>query len=419
MSWFKVDDAFHASPKVQSIPARQRLAAVGLWTVAGSWCSQQMTDGFVPNYMIEVWKPSRMTVESLVNAGLWDREREGFVFRSWSEYNPTRSQTEAKRAADAERKRAAREKRAKKHAGEDRGESECPPGRGEMSERTPSEPSALSRPDPTRPDPTRPSSPNGEENALAQPSGSSERDRARRFDRILVRLPAQGRQAESAGEVRRRGEARRWGAARHRRHAPYSPLTRTSPSSSSSRTRPRRAGARRLGRRPPAAPADHHHGQRGADRLPARALAQTTPTPRIPGDYVDGEVVRHPGAASMNPLTYEDMAETVLLQGSTIYPTGRKPDPDITEAWARIFAPLPPPAGPRHGVGAKRSPPGPCPTAIRRPRRPVATAKQVIAQWEAHPEHKQASGRAPAGRPGGGEVRRRLRRAALKRDLRA
>ncbi|MGP9622560.1 hypothetical protein ACT3S7_06215 [Corynebacterium sp. AOP34-AQ2-28] len=189
MSWFKVDDAFHASPKVQSIPARQRLAAVGLWTVAGSWCSQQMTDGFVPNYMIEVWKPSRMTVESLVNAGLWDREREGFVFRSWSEYNPTRSQTEAKRAADAERKRAAREKRAKKHAGEDRGESECPPGRGEMSERTPSEPSALSRPDPTRPDPTRPSSPNGEENTLAQPSGSSERDRARRFDEFWSACP--------------------------------------------------------------------------------------------------------------------------------------------------------------------------------------------------------------------------------------
>lgn len=156
MSWFKVDDAFHASLKVQSIPARQRFAAVGLWTLAGSWSSQQMTDGFVPGYMIRQWGATPKVVESLVNAGLWDHERDGFAFRSWAEYNPTKSQTEARRAVDAERKRIAREARAKKRAGDHAANTDRPSGHSEVSERMVSDPSALSRPVPTRPDPSRP-----------------------------------------------------------------------------------------------------------------------------------------------------------------------------------------------------------------------------------------------------------------------
>ncbi|MGP9619863.1 hypothetical protein [Corynebacterium sp. AOP34-BR1-29] len=91
----------------------------------------------------------------------------------------------------------------------------------------------------------------------------------------------------------------------------------------------------------------------------------------------------------MNPLTYEDVAETVLSEVRAIYPTGRKPDPAITEAWARIFARshLQVPATVwREAVTTWAVSHGDPPT----PHDLVTAAKQVIAQWEAHPEHKQA-----------------------------
>ena len=154
MTWFKVDDGFHTSPKLQSIPARHRFQAAGLWVVAGSWSSQQMTDGFVPDYMIEAWKPTRLTVESLVNAGLWERVRGGFEFRSWLEYNPSKQQTEDKRAADAERKQRNREKKRRESAGSS-GESENVTVGHSGASRRDAE-SVRRSPGPTRPDPTRP-----------------------------------------------------------------------------------------------------------------------------------------------------------------------------------------------------------------------------------------------------------------------
>lgn len=105
MSWFRVDDCLHSSSKVQSIPARQRLAAMGLWVIAGSWASAQGTDGYVPGHMLRHWRATDKVVESLVNAGLWEHEREGFVFCSWDEYNPNKRRTKDERDADAARKR--------------------------------------------------------------------------------------------------------------------------------------------------------------------------------------------------------------------------------------------------------------------------------------------------------------------------
>ena len=71
MAWFKVDDKLHSSRKVMSIPKRQRLAAIGLWTLAGSWSADQETDGIIPDYMIAEWGGTRAVVQALVDAGLW------------------------------------------------------------------------------------------------------------------------------------------------------------------------------------------------------------------------------------------------------------------------------------------------------------------------------------------------------------
>ncbi|MCT2299777.1 hypothetical protein M3G04_02480 [Dietzia cinnamea] len=161
----KLDDKFHSSRKVNSIPKRHRFQAVGLWAIAGSWVAGEQTDGFVPDYMIEQWGPTDITVESLVNAGLWERVRDGFAFCSWLEYNPSKAQTKAERESSAQRMKASRERRRTNSAGQGSEGANVAPQHGETLQRNTSD--VLQRPDPTRPDPTRPTSPNGEGNAVA------------------------------------------------------------------------------------------------------------------------------------------------------------------------------------------------------------------------------------------------------------
>lgn len=112
-----------------------------------------MTDGFVPDYMIEAWKPTGLTVESLVNAGLWERVRGRFEFRSWLEYNPSKQQTEDKRAADAVRKQRNREKKRRESVGKCDASEDVTAGHSEVSQRDTQE--VRRSPEPTRPDPTQ------------------------------------------------------------------------------------------------------------------------------------------------------------------------------------------------------------------------------------------------------------------------
>lgn len=101
MSWFKVDDKFHSHPKRH----RAGLRAIGLWTAAGSWCSDQLTDGHVPHHMLAVLGGRSADAKALVDAGLWlpDPDGDGWRFHDWTEQNPTRSQVTEKRARNAEK----------------------------------------------------------------------------------------------------------------------------------------------------------------------------------------------------------------------------------------------------------------------------------------------------------------------------
>ena len=111
MAWFKVDDGFHASRKLLQIPKRARYAAVGLWTIAGSWCADQLTDGFIPDYMIRELGAPPSAPESLVRAGLWERTQAGYVFCNWHEYQPSKQDVDTERAASRARMRELRAKR--------------------------------------------------------------------------------------------------------------------------------------------------------------------------------------------------------------------------------------------------------------------------------------------------------------------
>lgn len=114
MTWFAVDDSFHGHPKITALESGPCFAeAIALWTLAGSWCAQHLTDGFVPEAQIRKLVPFRSdkvrrTIQELIRNGLWEAAEGGFNFRDWEHYQPTKSEVEKKRVNGAARTRKSR-----------------------------------------------------------------------------------------------------------------------------------------------------------------------------------------------------------------------------------------------------------------------------------------------------------------------
>lgn len=111
IAWFKVDDGFHSSRKLLSIPKRYRLSAAGLWVIAGSWCADQLTDGHVPEYMLKEWGATPATVAALVDSGLWEHVSGAHVFCNWHEYQPSKRDVDLEREAQRARMQQLRARR--------------------------------------------------------------------------------------------------------------------------------------------------------------------------------------------------------------------------------------------------------------------------------------------------------------------
>ncbi|WNO25795.1 hypothetical protein SEA_GOIB_53 [Gordonia phage Goib] len=104
------------SRQVLSIPKRDRAAAVGLWTLAGAWSARELTDGYVPEFMLTELSGTPRLAGLLVDCGLWDQLDAGFIFRQWSKYNPTADQVRSDREAARERMRRRRRESDGKYA---------------------------------------------------------------------------------------------------------------------------------------------------------------------------------------------------------------------------------------------------------------------------------------------------------------
>jgi hypothetical protein len=148
VTWFKVDDSFHSHPKVLAVDA----GALGLWVIAGSWCSANLTDGFVPNHVLpRILPDSAGHADTLVSAGLWTREKTGYRFHDWHDFQPTADEVNEERRAARERMRALRSKRRENQ--ESAGQAaDCS---GEHVANVRENFAEVPNPDPTRPDPTK------------------------------------------------------------------------------------------------------------------------------------------------------------------------------------------------------------------------------------------------------------------------
>lgn len=97
MAWFKVDDKIHSHKKVRRL-GPDRLAAMGLWLLAGSWCADQKTM-FIPAEVVEIFDRKQRYASRLVEVGLWHREthegEDGYRFHDWEDYQPSKQDQEA------------------------------------------------------------------------------------------------------------------------------------------------------------------------------------------------------------------------------------------------------------------------------------------------------------------------------------
>jgi hypothetical protein len=105
MTWFKVDDSFHAHPKLMALS----FGARGLWVTAGSWSAHYLTDGVVKSHVTAAWRVEDTLIGELVESGLWEPIEGGWRFHDWQKYQPSKAEILAKRAATTERKRKSRE----------------------------------------------------------------------------------------------------------------------------------------------------------------------------------------------------------------------------------------------------------------------------------------------------------------------
>lgn len=149
MPWFKVDDGLHAHRKV----IRAGIPAMGLWVVAGSWCSDQLSDGFIPDYVAQRLDPDfKEHAAALVAAKLWipgEKDDEtGWWFHQWSDEGrqPTAESVIAKRDDARERMAKLRAERSEASKNKTNGSQDVRANTSGTSQEVASTP--------TRPDPT-------------------------------------------------------------------------------------------------------------------------------------------------------------------------------------------------------------------------------------------------------------------------
>jgi hypothetical protein len=110
MVWVKIDDHFHAHPKVAALEPDLMGEAVCLHALALSWCGDALTDGLIPK-----GQPARLrgrpvenVIAELLRVGLWERSGDGYQIHDYLDYNFSKAQVgAASRARSAGGRRGA------------------------------------------------------------------------------------------------------------------------------------------------------------------------------------------------------------------------------------------------------------------------------------------------------------------------
>lgn len=81
MPSFEVDADLYDEPCITNIPAKHRLACMGLWTLAGMWAARKGSGGAVTRGLVEMLAGGSLKeAELLVSTGLWAETDDGYRF---------------------------------------------------------------------------------------------------------------------------------------------------------------------------------------------------------------------------------------------------------------------------------------------------------------------------------------------------
>lgn len=100
-------DEFWRHEKWAEVPFHLWGRCAGLYALALSWASDQLTDGVVPAGQLPRLGGTKEQADWLVDAGFWDRDGSDYAIHNYLVRNPTRESVEAKRAAITEARRQA------------------------------------------------------------------------------------------------------------------------------------------------------------------------------------------------------------------------------------------------------------------------------------------------------------------------
>lgn len=135
MPWFQVDDqlSFHAKVVAAGNPA------MGLWVRAGSWCAQQITEGYIPKDIAKAMGTPAQ-IKKLLDVALWTEDKSGYRFHQWGERQMSKEEIEARRQKRIEAGRAGG--KASGHSRRDKSERSKQGSKTEASASASAEPSA-------------------------------------------------------------------------------------------------------------------------------------------------------------------------------------------------------------------------------------------------------------------------------------
>jgi len=106
MTWFRADDGLYDHPKVLALSQSRHFGtAMGLWVLAGCWCSRHLTDGFVSEVCVKRLGFRKTDARALVDCGLWLVKKGGYEFHDWAQCNPTKHAVLSGRTKVSERVR--------------------------------------------------------------------------------------------------------------------------------------------------------------------------------------------------------------------------------------------------------------------------------------------------------------------------
>ena len=105
MPFFNVDDDFPNSKPVMRIPRRNRAAAIGVWTLCGAWSAKELTNGYVPDAVVDEYGGTAKIREMLFAASLWEQADGGVQYRNWPKWQRTKEQVLVFREKTAARQR--------------------------------------------------------------------------------------------------------------------------------------------------------------------------------------------------------------------------------------------------------------------------------------------------------------------------